>query len=82
MDVAGFTDPWYAKKIGQSMEGWDNASVDSRVVAHAILVGFAMIAQSIDNSFGHTASECDNNALSALESIAAEMVTIADRFNR
>ncbi len=79
MGYAGFTDPWYSQKIDQSMTGWDDASADSKIVANAILIGFAMVAQSIDSSFGHTANESDDNALSAIQSIAAEMVNIADR---
>jgi len=79
MSYAGFDSPWYSQKINQSMEGWDDASSDSRVIANAILVGFAMLAQSIDNSFGHTAAESDDTALSALQRIGGEMERIADQ---
>ncbi len=79
MGFAGFDSPWYSQKIDQSMEGWDDASADSRVIANAILVGFAMVAQSIDSSFGHTAAESDDTAQSALRMIAREMERIADR---
>jgi hypothetical protein len=81
MGIASFTDPWYAQKIDQAMDGWDNASVDNRIIANAILVGFAMVAQAIDNSFGHTAAESENNALSALQSMACEMMEIANGLN-
>jgi hypothetical protein len=79
MSHAGFTDSWYAQKIDQSMSGFDHASADSRIIANAILTGFAMLAQSIDNSIGHTAEESDSNALIALKNIALEMSNIADR---
>jgi hypothetical protein len=81
MGHAGFTDSWYAQKIDQSMSGFEHASEDSRIIANAILTGFAMLAQSIDNSIGHTAEESDSNALIALKDIALEMSNIADRIS-
>jgi len=81
MSYAGFTDSWYAKKIDQSMSGFDHASEDSRIIANAILTGFAMLSQSIDNSIGGKAEEFDSNALIALKDIALEMSNIADRMS-
>jgi hypothetical protein len=81
MGYAGFTDSWYAQKIDQSMSGFDHASADSRIIANAILTGFAMLSQSIDNSIGHTAAESDECALFALKDIALELSNIADRIS-
>lgn len=62
--------PWYHEFIRDTMNGLpEEASPDAHAKAMAMLTSAAMIAQAIDNAFGHTASSTSSGSKSVVESL-------------
>ncbi|TWT86997.1 hypothetical protein [Stieleria varia] len=82
MKITSFTDTWYPECMNQVRSSFsDDVSLDAAAIADAIMVAGAFIAQSIDNSIGHTAEGGNGSTLlDAINNLGRELNDIADKF--
>lgn len=77
MKIIAFDDSWYAEKIDETLSGYTESSADAAMVSRAILTGFCILAQAIDNASQDRTT--GRSVLDSLDDISSAIVTATDK---